>query len=110
MRVLSLASLMVTHTRPRGSRAALTACTALGAMLVLSFSAACDKVPLTAPTGSVITLFAAASIMPLNGEVEIVATVIENGTTTTSGTGPGTGTTSSTTPGAGTPVQNGTLI
>lgn len=105
---------MVTHTWPRGLRAALTASTALGAMLVLSFVAACDKVPLTAPTGSVITLFAATNTVPLNSEVEIVVTVIENGTATTSGTGTGTGTTpgttSSTTAGAGTPVQNGTLV
>ena len=105
---------MVTHTGPRGLRSALTACTALAATLVLAFTVACDKVPLTAPTGSVITLFAANSIVPLNGEVEIVATVIENGTTSTPsapGTGtPPTGTATSTSPGAGTPVQNGTLV
>jgi hypothetical protein len=80
---------------------------------------ACDKVPLLAPTGSVITLFAAANTVPLNGDVEIVANVIENGSTssttpTTPGTGtPGTGTTGTTTTtsaGAGTPVQNGTLV
>ncbi len=81
---------------------------------------ACDKVPLLAPTGSVISLFAAANTVPLNGDVEIVANVIEQGTTstpttpTTPGTGtPGTGTTgttSTTSAGAGTPVQNGTLV
>ena len=56
--------------------------------------------------------------MPLNGEIEIVATVIENGTTTTPSTGGTggtgttgtTGTTTTTTAGAGTPVQNGTLV
>ena len=102
---------MVTHTKPRGLRSALTICTAFATMLALAFSSACDKVPLTAPTGSVITLIAANSNVPLNGEVEIVATVIENGTTSTgTGTGTGTGTTSSTTAGAGTPVQNGTLV
>ncbi len=102
---------MVTHTRPRGLRSALTACTAFGALVALAFTSACDKVPLTAPTGSVITLFAANSTVPLNGEVEIVATVIENGTTSTgTGTGTGTGTSSSTSAGAGTPVQNGTLV
>ena len=71
--------------------------------------------PLTAPTGSVITLFAANSTVPLNGEVEIVATVIENGTTLPpaerhGNRNAGTGTSSSTSAGAGTPVQNGTLI
>jgi Big-like domain-containing protein/PKD domain-containing protein len=81
---------------------------------------ACDKVPLLAPTGSVISLFAAANTVPINGDIEIVANVIENGTTstpttpTTPGNGtPGTGTTgttSTTSAGAGTPVQNGTLV
>ena len=39
--------------------------------------------PLLAPGGTVITMFPAASTVPLNGEVEIVATAIENGTSTT---------------------------
>jgi hypothetical protein len=90
----------------------------LGVIATLSFAAACDKVPLVAPSGSVITLFAAANTVPLNGDVEIVANVIENGTTQTAPTTPGTttpgtgttGTTSTTSAGAGTPVQNGTLV
>jgi adhesin/invasin len=95
---------MVTHT----SRVAVAA---LGAIAILSFAAACDKVPLLAPTGSVINLFATSSTVPLNGEVEIVATVIENGVASTgTGTGTPTTTTTTTTPGAGTPVQNGTLV
>jgi hypothetical protein len=93
-------------------------------------AAACDKVPLLAPTGSVINIFPAANIVAVNGEVEIIATVIENGvaapapTTPTTPTQPGTGTpgtpTTPTTPtpttpstgsqGAGTPVQNGTVV
>jgi adhesin/invasin len=89
---------------------------ALGAISILSFALACDKVPLLAPTGSVISLFATANTVPLNSEIEIVANVIENGVTSTGGgtTGtpatPGTSTTSTTTAGAGTPVQNGTLV
>ena len=87
--------------------------------LVLS---ACDKVPLLAPGGTVISLFATANSVPVNGEIEIVATAIENGTTSTPSTPttpttPGTPTTPTTpTPtatsssGAGTPVQNGTVI
>ncbi len=86
---------------------------ALGAITILSFALACDKVPLVAPTGSVISLFATANTVPLNSEIEIVANVIENGVTQagngTTGT-PGTATTTTTTAGAGTPVQNGTLV
>ena len=86
---------------------------ACGAIAILSFASACDKVPLLAPTGSVISLFATANTVPLNSEIEIVANVIENGVTQsgngTTGT-PGTTTTGTTTPGAGTPVQNGTLV
>ncbi len=90
----------------------------LGIVAALSLLSGCDKVPLLAPSGSVISLFAAANTVPLNGDVEIIANVIENGTTQTTtppagGTTPGTptnGTTTSTTAGAGTPVQNGTLV
>ena len=86
---------MVTHRR---SILALLA-------LPLALVAACDKVPLLAPTGSVITLLIATTSVSLNSEVTIVATVIENGAAPG---GSGTGT--STRTGAGTPVQNGTLI
>jgi hypothetical protein len=88
------------------------------------FSASCDKVPLLAPTGSVITLFATAATVPANGSMEIVATVIEQGTATTPSTGnggtttpgnggtttPTTGTTSTSSTGSGTPVHNGTVV
>ncbi|MBA2306071.1 MAG: PKD domain-containing protein [Acidobacteria bacterium] len=88
---------------------------------MISLVSACDKVPLLAPSGTVITLFPTATSVPINGEIEIIATVIENGVTTappSTGTGPGTGpgagagtpTTTTTQPGAGTPVQNGTLV
>jgi PKD repeat protein len=50
---------------------------------------ACDKVPLTAPTGSTITVYSSTSYVPVNGTAEITATVIEQ---------------------AGTAVQNGTTI
>lgn len=60
---------------------ALTAMAPLGS--------ACDKVPLTAPTQSTITLLAAASSVPVNGSTDIIATVVEE---------------------AGTPVQNGTVV
>jgi len=91
----------------------------LVAITILSCALACDKVPLLAPTGSVISLFATSSTIPLNSEVEIIANVIENGvaptpstpTTPTNGATPAPSTpTSTTTAGAGTPVQNGTLV
>jgi hypothetical protein len=92
---------MVTH---RTSLLALLA-------LPLALAAACDKVPLLAPTGSVITLLAATNTVSLNSEVTIIATVIENGQAPApTGTGTGTGTTTTTRSGGGTPVQNGTLI
>jgi hypothetical protein len=69
--------------------------------------AACDKVPLLAPTGTAISLIPVTTTVSLNSEVTIIATVIENGAAT-AGTGTGGGTTTRT--GAGTPVQNGTLI
>jgi hypothetical protein len=83
----------------------------LTAVATLSLVSACDKVPLLAPSGTVITLFPANNTVALNGTVEIIATVIENGTTSTPTT-PGNGgtTTPASTPGAGTPVQNGTLV
>jgi adhesin/invasin len=58
-------------------------------LLIALASAACDKVPLTAPTGSTVTLFSNSTIVPVNGAVEITATVIEAG---------------------GTLAQNGTLV
>jgi Bacterial Ig-like domain (group 1)/PKD domain len=103
---------MVSHMKRSFTGAAVA-----GIAAFLSVSLGCDKVPLLAPTGSVISLFAAANVVPLNGDVEIVANVIENGTTattpttpTTPGNGNTTTPTSTTNPGAGTPVQNGTLV
>jgi hypothetical protein len=51
--------------------------------------AACDKVPLLAPTGSAITLSANSSTVPTNGTVGLTAFVMES---------------------SGTPVQNGTTV
>ena len=50
---------------------------------------ACDKVPLSAPTGSSITVTAPTRTLPLGGSTTISATVLEQ---------------------AGTPVQNGTTV
>jgi hypothetical protein len=59
------------------------------AVALAVLAGACDKVPLTAPTGSVIRLTATATVVPVNGTADITAYVIES---------------------AGTPVQNGTLV
>lgn len=67
-------------------------------------SAACDKVPLVAPAGTVITLVTTTNVLPLNGSTDVVAVLIENGTTST-GTGGATSAGS-----AGTAVHNGTLV
>lgn len=109
---------MVTQSGLRGVRRLAALPAVLTALGVLSLVSACDKVPLLAPSGSVITLFPTATSVPVNGTIEIVATVIENGTTATApstggtGTGGATtgGTTSTNTAGAGTPVHNGTVV
>jgi hypothetical protein len=78
--------------------------------LPLAVAFACDKMPLLAPTGTVITLLPTTTTVSLNSEIVIIATVIENGQAI-GGTGTGSGgTTANTSRGAGTPVQNGTLI
>ncbi len=66
-------------------------------------AAACDKLPLLAPSGTVITLFASSTVMPVNGTVEITATLIEQGTTQVPNQ-------QQAAAGAGTPVHNGTLV
>ncbi len=63
-------------------------CIAAAGLLIWT-AAACEKVPLLAPTGTTIILFATNSVIPINGTTEITATVIEE---------------------AGTPVHNGTVV
>jgi PKD repeat protein len=62
---------------------------ALFCIFILLLPAACDKVPLTAPTQSRITLTVSTTTLPVSGTAQVIATVIEQ---------------------AGTPVQNGTLV
>lgn len=66
-------------------------------------ASACDKMPLLAPSGTVITLFASSTVMPVHGTVEITATLIEQGTTQVPNQ-------QQPAAGAGTPVHNGTLV
>jgi len=74
-------------TRSRSWRAA--AALGLAGCLAAAGLASCDKMPLSAPTESTITLYANSTTVGLNGSVEITATVIES---------------------SGTPVQNGTVV
>jgi hypothetical protein len=100
---------MVAHSLCAASRRRRASVFAIvGAIGILSLATACEKMPLLAPTGTVITLFPSATNVALNGEIEIIATLIEQGVAQTPGTGNGTGSTS--TPAAGTPVHNGTLV
>ena len=98
---------MVTRSLRLASAAAFAAILAFGI-------AACDKMPLVAPTGTVITLFANNTVLPVDGSIEITAYAIAGGAqTSTGGTTGGTGGTTggaSATPGQGTPVHNGTRI
>jgi len=75
---------------------------------LLAVVASCNKVPLLAPTGSVITLLPETTSVSLNSQARIVATVIENGTASSGGSGSGATSTSRT--GAGTPVHDGTHV
>ncbi|MEK6629536.1 MAG: PKD domain-containing protein [Acidobacteriota bacterium] len=63
--------------------------TAVVLLLVGAAGLACDKMPLVAPTGTTITLYASSTGVGLNGSVDLTATVIES---------------------AGTAVQNGTVV
>lgn len=100
---------MVTHSRRVGLRGRLLVLAAV--IGVVPLAPACDKVPLLAPTGTVISIFPSSTTVALNSEIELVATVIENGTVAPdAGTGNGTGTGSSSSSGAGTPVHNGTVV
>ena len=57
------------------------------ALALAAVSAACEKVPLLAPTGSTITLVSGATALPMNGSSTLIAQVIES-----SGTPPHSGT------------------
>lgn len=120
---------MVAHAFARIRRAPwLWPAAAVVALGTLPFvSAGCDRMPLTAPGGTVINIFATSNSAPLNGSVDIIATAIENGVaapppstgdgnngnggdTGNGGTQTPTTPSSGSTSGAGTPVQNGTVI
>jgi hypothetical protein len=68
-------------------------------------SVSCEKMPLLAPAGTVITMVSTTNVLAVNGSTDVVAVLIENGTSDP-GTGPG----ATPAPSAGTPVHNGTLV
>src|SRR3954463_6380094 len=55
--------------------------------IAFAIEAACNRVPLLAPSGSSITLTTATSVLPVNGSATIIAQVVEN-----AGTAPQAGT------------------
>lgn len=71
------------------SRSAIRSIVLSTVLLTLSAAAACDKVPLLAPSESLLTLSINTTTLPVNGTAEVVATVTEA---------------------SGTPVQNGTTV
>ena len=75
---------------------------------------ACTRVPLVAPSGTVMSLLSTTNVLPVNGSTDIIAILIRNGTATTTSTGTP-GTTPPATPAAsnastGTPVHDGTVV
>ncbi|HXH07072.1 MAG TPA: PKD domain-containing protein [Vicinamibacterales bacterium] len=94
--------------RPALRRLVLPVAAGLAAAGALA-AVACEKLPLLAPTGTVITLYANSNFLPLNSSIEITAVAIEGGAAPATGTQTGTGT-STPTAGQGTPVHNGTVI
>lgn len=90
------------HRLPRGFPLLL----AFGLVTIFG-AAACQKVPLLAPTGTVINLTVASDTAALNSSINVIAVLIESGS---SSTGTGTAATTSSTTGAGTPVQDGTVV
>ena len=68
-------------------------------VLAIAAGASCENMPLTAPSGSTITLIPSANSLPPNGEMDIIALVLEG---QFGGDDDPTG--------AGTPVHNGTVV
>lgn len=80
---------------------------AIAALLVsvVAIAPSCERMPLTAPSGTFITLVPSASSIPVDGATDITAILIEGGFEPPSGNEPG-----QITPGVGTPVHNGTVV
>lgn len=48
-------------------------------LLAVALAGACHKVPLFAPTGASLTLYAGTQVLPLNGTTQVTANVVESG-------------------------------
>jgi hypothetical protein len=94
---------MTAHLPARLRRA--PALLAAGALTLVVVGVSCERVPLTAPSGTAITLVASSNVLPVNGQIDVTAVLIEGGFGAGSGTSAGT-----TTAGTGTPVHNGTVV
>ena len=71
---------------PHRFRAAARALAVAVVLLTFTISlSACNKVPLIAPGGSTLTVFSTTTVLPVNGSTEIVAVILEGGTTTGTG-------------------------
>src|SRR5438270_131121 len=70
MRTKMLSIPMIPYRLSRALRTALLLSVAL-------LPAACQKVPLLAPSGSIITLTASTTALPVNGTAQLIAQVIE---------------------------------
>ena len=79
-----LVTVMVSRVPDRLARRVATL-----AVLALCLFPSCEKVPLLAPTASIITILSSRDVLPINGTAQIIATVIEQ---------------------SGTPTHNGTLV
>jgi len=78
---------------------------ALGALVMTTaalLAPSCQKIPLTAPSGTALTLVPGTHVLPLNGETTVTAVLIEGGQQGGTGGGVDAGT--------GTPVHNGTVV
>jgi hypothetical protein len=69
-------------------------------------SLSCERMPLTAPSGTFITLLASAGSIGVDGSADITAILTEGGFTPSDDPNQG----GSVTPGVGTPVHNGTVV
>jgi hypothetical protein len=76
---------------------------AFAAIMAAPWTISCHKMPLVAPSGSAMTLVAETNVLPVNGETNIIAVILEGGIAVD-------GNSTSVTNGVGTPVHNGTLV
>src|SRR5262245_34472435 len=80
--------------------------TAVIVTVAAGLAGSCDKMPLLAPSGSAIALVSTTNVLAVNGQADIIATVLEGGVSTPSTPNGQPGTSA----GTGTPVHNGTKV